>query len=262
MWRYLRLYKNFVKASIITDLQYRGSFFLTALMSLGWGLAYLLLYVFIFQFIDKVGDWTYEGVLILASTMLIVHALCSFLFHNGLKNFSYTVYEGDLDFILLKPLSSQFYISLRQFYLKPFLRFILAWLVLAMVLYNTNVNIAFWGFLIYIFLIIIATIIVYSLWFIICLSVFWLGNIENIYEFFHPILRITSLPFDIFPSPIKEIVFFVIPLVFIATIPAKALLGLATAPTILYGVFISLFLLFLSHKLWHLALKKYSSVSS
>lgn len=262
MKRYLRIYKSFLRTSIIADLQYRGSFFLLVLVNLGWGLVYIFLYNFIFRHIDKVGDWTYERSLVLAATFLIVNTLNKFLFRQNLKKFAQMIYYGDLDLVLTKPLSSQFYISLRQFYLRPFIRFILAWLILIIVLLQTNIQVTFLSFLNYLFLLLISTIISYSLWFMSCCSAFWLGNIENIYELFHPILRVTALPFDILPTVLKEVFFLVIPLVFIATIPAKAILGLVSWPTIIYGIFISLFLLYLSHKLWKFALIRYSSASS
>ncbi|MFC1711357.1 ABC transporter permease [Patescibacteria group bacterium] len=262
MARYLSLYKSFLKASIIAELQYRGNFFLQVLVNLGWGLVYILLYSFIFAHIEKVGDWTYERSLVLAATFLIIQTINKFLFRQNLKKFSQMIYLGDLDLVLTKPLSSQFYISLKQFYLRPFVRFILAIIILLIVLAQTGIKVSFVSFMSFLVIIVISTVIVYSLWFMSCCSAFWLGNIENIYELFHPILRITALPLDILPGFLKEIFFFVIPLVFIATIPAKTLLGLVSWSTILYGFIISIVLLFLSHKLWNFALKNYSSASS
>lgn len=262
MWRYLKIYKAFFKNSIIAEAQYRVNFFLLIIMSLSWGLVYVFLYVFIFKHIDQVGDWTYERSLVLAATFLLASTLNKFLFGQNLRKFAQIVYKGDLDLILTKPLSSQFFVSLRQFYFRPFVRFILAWVVIVVVLTQNKIQITFLSSLSYLFFLLISTIITYCLWFISCCSVFWIGNIENIYEFFHPILRATALPFDILPGILKEIVFFVVPLVFIATIPAKILLGLVSWPTVLYGIFIAGFLLFLSHKLWNFALTRYSSASS
>ena len=262
MPNYFKLYRSFVRNSILIDLQYRSNFFLFSLASLGWGLVYIFLYVFIFNNIDKVGDWTYERSLVLAATFLIVNALNKVLFEQNLKRIVFLVYQGDLDLILAKPLSSQFLVSLRQFSLKPFLRFILSWLILGVVLYKAHISINLINFLGFLFMLFISTIIIYSLWFMSCCLVFWLGNIENIYQFFHPVLRTTALPFDILPGILNELMFFVIPLVFIATIPAKTLLGLVSFPTILYGVFIAGFLLYLSHRFWSFCLRHYSSASS
>lgn len=262
MWRYLKIYKAFFKNSIIAEAQYRANFILLIIINIGWALVYIFLYVFIFNHIDQVGDWTYERSLILAATFLIAHSLSKFFFRKNLSNFARLVYYGNLDLILVKPLSSQFYTSLRQFYLRPFIRFVFAWAVLVVVLIQNNIQVTLWVFLSYLFLLLISTIITYSLWFMTCCSVFWIGNIENIYEFFHPILRATALPFDILPGILKEIFFFVIPLVFISTIPAKALLSFVSWSTVLYGIFIASLLLFLSHKLWNFALIRYSSASS
>lgn len=246
----------------MAEAQYRVNFFLLIIMNLGWGLVYVFLYVFIFKHIDQVGDWTYERSLVLAATFLLTNTLSKFLFGQNFRRFAQIIYKGDLDLILTKPLSSQFYISLRQFYFRPFVRFILALVVIVTVLIQSEIQITFLSSLSYLFFLLISTIVTYCLLFIGCCSVFWIGNIENIYRFFHPILRATALPFDILPGILKEIFFFVIPLVFISTIPAKALLNLVSWPTVLYGIFIAFVLLFLSCKLWNFALTRYSSASS
>lgn len=262
MKRYLRIYKAFLKNSVMAESQYRGNFFLLILLNFGWALVYIFLYTFIFKNIDQVGDWTYERSLVLAATFLLITALTSFLFKQNLSRIAQLVYYGGLDLILTKPLSSQFYVSLRQFYLRPFLRFIFGWLVLFTVLFKTNIQINFLLFFSYLFMMLIAVLVGYSLWFMSCCLVFWLGNVENIHEGFYAVLRITALPFDLFPGVLKEFVFFVVPLVFVSTIPAKTLLGLVSLPAVLYGVFIALFLLYLSHALWNYALTTYSSASS
>ncbi len=260
MKRHLRLYLSFVKTSLVTELQYRENFFLLTLINFGWGLVYVFLYVFIFQHIDQVGDWTYERSLVLAATFLLVHSLVKSLFRQNLKKIARFVYLGELDSVLLKPVSPQFYLSLRQFYLRPFIRFILGWFILGYVLVQNNITVSLASVVLYLFFLLTSCLIVYSLWFMSCLLSFWFGNIENIYELFHPILRVTALPFDILPGLLANIFFYLLPLTFITTIPAKALLGLISFPYLLYGVFISLLLLFLSSKLLAFALKYYQSV--
>jgi ABC-2 type transport system permease protein len=262
MKHWLRLYYFFVKTSIITDLQYRGNFFLLILVYTLWGGAYLSLYLFIFQHLEGVADWNLQRSLTLSATFLIIHALNRMFFARNLRCFPQLVYQGDLDLILIKPISSQFFVSLRRFNFIPLLRFFISCLILILILRQNAAEISFLSFINYFLFLIIATIITYSLWFMICCSIFWLGNIENIFELFHPIFRMTNFPLDILPTILKEILFFIIPLAFITTVPAKALFGFISWPTVFYGIFISLFFFFLSTRLWHLALKTYSSVSS
>lgn len=262
MKRYLNLYFSFVKASFIRESQFRFNLLLTAFINFIWGLVYLLLYKFIFGHITEVGDWNYESLLILAAAFLVVNSLVKTFFELNFSKIATTVYYGDLDLILTKPISSQFYISLRELSFRPFLRFLMGCFVLYFVVLKTNVQITFFNAALFIFLILLSVVLVYALWFISLCLVFWIGNIENIYEFFHPILRFTVIPLDVLPKFLKGFFFFVIPLVFITTIPVKTLVGQASWPTILYGIFIASLLLLLSHKLWNLALTRYSSASS
>lgn len=260
--RYLKLYFYFFKASLIREGQFRFNFYLTSLTNFLWGLVYLILYKFIFGYITEVGGWHYENLLVLAATFLLVNSLAKAFFELNFTKFAYRIYYGDLDLILTKPLSSQFYISLREFSFRPFLRFLMACGVLIMVISNNQIKIGLSNIILFLFLIILSLILIYSLWFLTLTLVFWLGNVENIYELFHPFLRFTVIPLDILPKFLKSFFFFIFPLIFITTIPVKTLFGLISWPAIIYGIFISFFLLFLSHKLWNFALKHYSSASS
>jgi ABC-2 type transport system permease protein len=262
MKRYFKIYQKFVQNSLMADLQYRANFFMLLLMNLGWALVYIFLYRFIFNYIQKVGDWDFSRSMVLAATILLIRSFSGLFFRRNFKRFPQLIYQGDLDFILLKPLSAQFYSSLRLFYLRPFIRFVLGWIILLSVIGQNQISPSGVQIAVYLLLLLVSLLIVYSLWFIICCSIFWLGNIENISEAFPPILRVAIFPLDILPGFLKEFFFLVVPLAFMATVPVKALLGLISWPTILYGLFISLFLLFLSTRLWHLGLKTYSSASS
>jgi ABC-2 type transport system permease protein len=262
MNRYFKIYQKFVQNSLMADLQYRLNFLMLLIMNLGWASVYIFLYRFIFNYIDQVGDWDFPKSMVLAGTILLLRSLSGLFFRRNFKKFPQLIYKGELDFVLLKPVSSQFYSSLRVFYLRPFIRFVLGWIILLVVLMQKHFSVSLNQVMVYLLLLIVSLVVIYSLWFMICCSIFWLGNIENISEVFPPFLRVAIFPLDILPGFLKEFFFLVIPLAFIATVPAKALLGLISWPTVLYGIFISSLFLYLSHKLWNFALKNYSSASS
>lgn len=260
--RYLKLYLSFLKYSLIREGQFRFNFFISMLTTLLWGLMYLFLYRMIFNHIDQVGDWNYQSLLILAATFLVVNSLVKAFFEYNFKEIARLIYYGDLDLVLLKPVSSQFFVSLRQFSFNSLIRFFLGCIILTVVILDTQIKIDFLNFIIYFLLIIQSLFLVYSLWFLTLNLVFLLGNIENIYNFFHPFLRFTVIPLDVLPSFMRAFFFFVFPLIFVVTIPVKALIGMVTWTTIGYGFFITFFLLYLSHRVWQHNLKSYASASS
>lgn len=262
MKRYFKIYFAFLKNSLIREGEYRFNLFFTSLINFLWGLVYLLLYKFIFGHIDEVGDWSYERLLILASAFLVVNSLTKAFFELNFRKIAQLVYYGELDLVLAKPLSSQFFVSLREFSFRPFLRFLMGCLVLVLVVIYSKIKIEPSNIFLFIILLLISLTIVYSLWFLSLNLIFWLGNIENIYELFHPFLRFTVIPLDILPPVAKEIFFFCFPLIFVTTVPVKTLMGLTSWPTIFYGFFITFLLLFLSHKIWQFNLRHYSSASS
>jgi ABC-2 type transport system permease protein len=81
-------------------------------------------------------------------------------------------------------------------------------------------------------------------------------------RFFEGVFRIAKYPTDIFGKPFKIILSYVLPISFIATFPAKSLLGILSWQNIIFSLFFTATLLFFSLKFWNFALRRYSSASS
>jgi len=114
----------------------------------------------------------------------------------------------------------------------------------------------------YTLLIFLGLIIVYSIWFSTLMLVFWLGNIDNIHHLFRPVYEVVRIPTNITGAVLKPILTYLIPLAFVATIPAQSLIGKLQPWLIVYGLGAAALLLWLSHRLWRFALKHYTSASS
>jgi len=86
--------------------------------------------------------------------------------------------------------------------------------------------------------------------------------VDNIQHLFRPFHQLTRIPIDITGKVLRPLFTFVIPLAFVATIPAQALIGKLSPWLVVYGVGAAAFLLWLSHRLWNFALRHYTSASS
>jgi len=262
MSRYLKLYTAFLKINLKRELQYRAHFFLDNLITIIWSCLLVLYYIFIYRYTAAVRGWRLEQVLVLTGFYLVFNSIFKSLIEQNFAQFTRIIYRGELDYILVKPVNSQFLISLSRFSLRSFLRLfgglaILIWGIVAAKL-KISVLIIFLSLGMFA----IGQIIVYSLWFMSLLLAFRLGNIENLYYFFMSIFQTTRLPINLYPH-IGELIFtFVLPLIFVATIPAQALWQPISGLIIIYGIVVAVVLLWLSHYLWQLALRSYTSASS
>lgn len=259
--KYFKTYKQLIRINISKEIQYRTNFIVSTLVSLLWGLVRVMFYVLAFDYLAVVDGWTKEQSIILASIFLCSQAIFKIFFEDNMSQFPYNLYNGDLDYILTKPISAQFLISTKTFIINAFLRFLIGVLIIILTLNGISWQFSLWQILIFIWLMILSIAITYSIHFInVCLA-FWLGFIDNLHYFSRAFLNTSYLPISIYPKILTQIFTFIIPFAFIATIPAQSLFN-PNLFLVIIGTILSVVFLFLTRIFWHLGLKSYSSVSN
>ena len=112
--KYLKIYSLFLHTSIASELEYKTNIiidFITALLSL---IGSIFLLTIFFQGNGNVGGWKFEQALIIQGIYTILNGVTNTWFNPNLTEIVKHIREGTLDFVLLKPLDSQFFISLKK----------------------------------------------------------------------------------------------------------------------------------------------------
>jgi len=102
----------------------------------------------------------------------------------------------------------------------------------------------------------------YALWFMAVTLVLWTGRINNISAVAPPFIEMARMPSDVYRGLARPILTYGLPIAAIATLPAKALLGVLEPEMAPYQIVLTAALLWASHRFWHYSLRKYSSASS
>lgn len=76
---------------------------------------------------------------------------------------------------------------------------------------------------------------------------------------YRDLTNLGRFPLDIYQSPLREILTFIIPVGIMISFPAQALFNLLSGAKIIYAFILSTSLLLLSLKFWHYGLKQYQS---
>ena len=117
MTNYLRVFLTFARNSLVRDMTFRTNFLIDTVTSVSWVLINLGFYVLIFHYTPAIGAGTgwgkYQFFLFLA-TGLLINSLVQALFMTNADEFSELVRTGNLDFALLKPIDTQFLVSLTR----------------------------------------------------------------------------------------------------------------------------------------------------
>jgi ABC-2 type transport system permease protein len=260
MYRYLNLIQIFWKTAISAELEYRLNFVFAALSSLG-GLAGSLFSLFLFY---RKGyhfqGWRWEEALIVVGIFTLLEGFSSTFLASNLSRIVKHIQNGTLDFVLLKPINSQFWLSFHSFSLwgVPDLLFGLAIIFYA----GSLLQIGIGAYLFAAIPLIFGVIIMYSLWFMLGATSIWFTKIYNMTEVLKGLLAAGRFPIGAYPATYRFFFTFVVPVTFLTTVPAETLLGRGNPLWVAGGGCLATVLLILSSRVWQFALRFYTSASS
>ncbi len=259
---YLKVYKNFLHTSLASELEYKTNIIIdliTAILSLAGSL--FLLSIF-FQNTGYIGGWKFEQALIIQAIYTILNGITNTWFSPNLTEIVKHIREGTLDFVLLKPIDSQFFISLKKIAPSGLLEIIIGFSLLIYCMKINQIDLTV-NFLILCLITLICSIcILYSLWFFISTTTIWFVKTWNATEVLRSFLYIGRFPLTSFSFSLRIFFSVFIPITFITTIPSEVFLGIAQFWKILLEIAIASIFLFSSRRFWLFALKFYTSASS
>jgi len=258
--RYLKVLRLFWTSAISAELEYRLNFLIAALSSLV-NLSGSLFSLFLFY---RTGytfqNWSWEEAMVVLGLFTLLQGFAATFLIPNLNRIVDQVQYGTLDYILLKPISSQFWLSARTIspWGTPDLIF-----AIALISYAGNrldLNLA--NYFISIIPITFGLISLYSLWFMLGATSIWFVKIYNVTEVLRGLLDAGRFPIVAYPAVYRFFFTFIIPVAFLTTIPAETMLGRSEVSWILGSGILACFLLILSALFWQFALRFYTSASS
>ena len=105
--KYLKIYKQLIKFAAITETTYRFSFILEIFVELAYTAMVVLGIRVIYWNISEIGGWDYNQLLVLLGvSTLFNEILLGTAFVFNLRRLPEKIKNGDLDYILTKPLNS------------------------------------------------------------------------------------------------------------------------------------------------------------
>ncbi len=260
MQRYLKVLKLFWSAAIASEMEYRVNFILATLSSLG-NLAGSLFGLFLFyRHGYTFGNWSWEAALVVLGIFTLLQGFSETFLAPNLNRIVSHVQRGTLDFVLLKPIRSQFWLSTHTLssWGLPDLVFGIAIIGYA----GTKLGLGINNYLISTIPLFFGLVILYSLWFILGATSIWFVKIYNTTEVLRGLLEAGRYPIAAYPTAYRFFFTYVIPVAFLTTIPAEAMLGQGNTTWFIGTAVLALALFFISTWFWGFALRFYTSASS
>ncbi|MEH1864310.1 MAG: ABC transporter permease [Nostoc sp.] len=260
MQRYLKVLRLFWGAAIASELEYRINFFIATLTSLG-NLAGSLFGLFLFYRTGYTfSGWSWEAALVVLGIFTLLQGFSATFLASNLNRIVRHVQEGTLDFILLKPIRSQFWLSTHT--LSPWGLPDLIFGSIIIGYAGKRLGVGINGYLLGVLPLLFSFVILYSLWFMLGAMSIWFVKIYNATDVLHGLLEAGRYPIAAYPTAYRFFFTFVIPVTFLTTVPAQVLLGRSEISWLIGAAILAIALFFASTWFWRFALRFYTSASS
>jgi ABC-2 type transport system permease protein len=227
---YWQVFLTFARNSLVRDMTFRANFIIDIISSLGWMAMNLTFYVLIFHYTPSIGRGTgwgkYEFFVFLATGLLVNSTVQAFFMTNA-DEYSELVRNGTLDFALLKPIDTQFLVSLQRIDWSSLGNFFFGLLLLGYALLRLHHWPGPLEIVLYPLYVACGIAISYSLMFILAACSVWLGRNQTLYDFWFYITNFARYPMEIFEgrigTPLRWAFTFIIPVLIVVNVPARVL---------------------------------------
>jgi len=261
MYSHLRLWRQFWITAFARETAFRASFYVSLVQGVAQvGLA-ALTFAIIYQYTPNIAGWTQAEVLLVLGLYRIADGLISTQVAPNMRAIGSYVETGDLDLLLLRPVASQFLVSVRLVALPELVNVLIGLCLVAYAGQLAGVRWSMGAVLAAALLMVCGLLVLYALWFMLTTLALWM-TWSPFEDMFYRIFDTARYPVDVFRGGVRTLLTFVVPAAFATTLPAEVLLGRADLRMLLVGPALAAGALLASHLFWNYALRHYGSASS
>ena len=261
--RYFSVWKAFFRNTLSRDMEFKLNFIFEIFIDAVYYGSLFFFFQIIFQFTDSLGDFNKDAVIIFLVTLYISDLLYVFILGGNVFNINNAVKQGDLDFILIKPINSQFFISCRYVMTNALisLSILICLLIRLTYLYHGN-EIFFINYIFYTVSLIFGIFIFYSFEFIIASLAFWFRNFSYAGWLAGELTKYSRRPDSIYKNFFRKTLFTIFPMAMVSSVPARFLIFGVNIKLLLLQIVVSIIFLWFTTLIWKKGLLRYESASS
>lgn len=262
MIRYFRLWWHFFLNSLSRELEYKSHFLTMIVVDVVWYSTQIALFEVIFLHTNTIGGFTKPEMTIFLATFFLSDSINEFLFAKNFWTMSENVTKGDLDFYLMKPVSTTFMVLFRYVYISAIFNLIGCIILLLWGVSLLSYSPTIWDILNFLLLFILGNSILLSLQ--VLLSGIIIKSIagESIVNSFYSTFQIAGKPDTIFSYLLRKFFLYIFPISMIASLPTKALLSQIGIIELFIAAVIATIYFVGAYKFFMHSLKKYSGASA
>ena len=270
---YRRVWLTFVRNALVREMTFRGNFLINLVTRAFWFAAQITLFEIIFRNVPEINGWTREQYFAFMATGMLINAFVEAFFMPNCANFSELIRTGNLDFVLLKPIDTQFLVSCEKVELAMINQMLFALGFLSYALYGIGEPITLLQVLAYVVYVIVGVAFFYSLMVSLAATSILFGRNQGLYDFWFYITVFARYPRSIWNGTdpnrleagelLQGAFTWVVPILLVVTVPATVIAKSFDSWLLpLIGLCASLAGLVASRFIFNWSLRHYRSASS
>jgi len=260
--RHGRLWRACFALALVRETQFRVNILTTVVIGLVQIAIGLIPILLLYSYTGEVRGWSQADVIVLLGLHGALTGLLAMFVGRNMWAMTDYVTKGELDLLLIRPVNTQFHVTIR--WIRPDQVFnVIAGLIVAGVgiargsatpgaLDLVQASVVFLaGF-----------VLVACAWSALSYLAFWTHSVSTVIMFFQDVMQAGRYPVFFFPVVVRAILTALIPLAFATTFPAQAIVGGISWWLVGGAVAFAFAAVALLRLLWHHAIRRYSSASS
>ena len=260
--RYLRLYLYFLRFSFSRAFEFRLDFTFRIVMDCVYYAVSVGFFTILYTQTGVVGGWTEDQAYVFIAGFMLVDAIHMTLFANNMWMLPVFVNKGDLDYYLVRPVSSLFFLSLREFAANSFVNLVIASGLVAWAIWRFPEPLGAPRVVTYLLLIANGAFLMYLLRLVFIIPVFWLHSGRGLDELNFSMDKLGERPHQIYRGWLRGLLLTVLPFALFASVPAHVLFSGLTLERLGHVAAVTVGLFAFVLWFWRRGLGAYSSASS
>ncbi len=260
--RLFKLLSAFFKLNLQIAVAYRADTLANILLNLLWLGWELLGLNIIFSNTTSLAGWGLGELVALLGVFRLVNALMAALIWPNTENFNTAVRDGTLDYTLLQPADSMFLVTFSRMVIWRVWDLVLATVLIVVGIHMSGSRVTAPSLFSFLVLSISGTVILYSVWIALIAATFWFVKFDNNVTILQALLDTGRYPSTVYPTWLRLIVTFLVPIAVATTVPLQALRGDLTFWQVLLFLGVGAASFLVASRIWKAGVRKYSGASA
>ncbi len=260
--RYLKLTGLMMRNCLVREMQFKANFLVRLFTEMMW---LVMQFIYIQVMYGQTGDiagWSKWDMVVLMGTNHVITQLFEGFFYDNCVRLTDQIRQGDLDFNLIKPINTQFLVSIRYTDYASIGNSTIGLVIILFAMGKLGISVSLGGAVLFAALIINSILIYYSILFVLSVWTFWIGRSNNLLELYWQFGQFSRYPGEIYPWLMRRLLMTLMPMLIVSNFPAGILIHKLENGWVFYGLAIGLSFFAFSIWIWQRGLMRYRSASS